>query len=230
MSGSIGVAEVFATVGTMLNDAGFARWTRAELQRHLNDAYRAIVTNRPDASTERVDVALAAGPKQSVASVSGVIAILDVVRNVADNSADRSVELILRDVLDTQLPGWRKDAGSINIDHWIFDIRTPMEFEVYPPAADGAAVEVLCSVMPTQHALTSQQLSGTDAITETISLDDIYMPAIVSWMLHRSYSKDDETGEANKANQNLAEFKDFMGVKTSTDVSMLKLPNGGGAS
>ena len=227
MSGSIGVAEVFATVGMMLNDTGFARWTRAELQRHLNDAYRVIVTNRPDANTDMVGLELAVGAKQSVNSVSGAIAVLDVVRNVADSSEGKSIELVPRDVLDTQLPGWRKETGSIDIEHWVFDIRLPKEFEVYPPAADGAAVDVLCSVMPEQHALTSQQLSGSTAITDTNSLDDIYMPAIVCWMLHRAYSKDDETGEAGKANQYLAEFKDFLGVKTNTDLTMLKLPNGG---
>jgi hypothetical protein len=193
----------------------------------MNDAYRVIVSLRPDASTERTDFALSVGSRQSLGSVQGTIAILDVVRNVGEESDGRPVELIPRDVLDTQLPGWRSETGTVNIGHWVFDVRSPVEFEVYPPAADGAAVEVLRSVMPVQHELSSQQLAGTAAITEAISLDDAYVPAIVSWMLHRSYSKDDETGEAGKANQHLAEFKDFMGVKTTTDLSMLKLPNGG---
>ena len=225
--GTIGAAEIFATVGMMLNDTGFVRWTRAELQRHLNDAYRVIITNRPDANAQKSELTLATGAKQSVSSISGSIAVLDVVRNTAATSAGNPLELVPRDVLDTQIPGWRTDTGSIDIEHWVFDVRLPKEFEVYPPAASGAKVEVLCSIMPTQHAFTSQELSGSTAITATISLDDIYAPAIINWMLHRSYSKDDETGDASKANQHLAEFKDFLGIKTSTDLSMLKLPNGG---
>ena len=220
------VIDIVRRVERILNDDAAVRWTRAELQDWLNDAYKEIVLLRPDANSNTAEVILAVGTRQKMGDASSInipsaIRILDVIRNTAATSNKKGVMLISRKILDEQYPLWHSATGSVNVTHWVFDQRAPKEFFVFPPSDGSAEVEILYSSVPTPHALAEADLNPSGANTTTILLDDIYANAITDYILYRAYSKDAEyAANSQRAANHQAAFTGSIGAKTSTDAAV----------
>lgn len=221
------VVDVVGRAQVITQDTTGTRWTRVELQNWLNDAYKEIVLVRPDANAQSATVTLAAGTRQSIAvSPSGALRLMDVVRNMAATSSKRAIRKIDRKILDDQLPDWHTQAGSVDIQHFIFDERVPKEFMVYPPALATAQVEIVYSSVPVPHTLTEAQLSNS-ATVDTIKLDDVYANAMLDYILYRAYLKDAAyAGNAERAMMSLQAFNNALGLKTQSD--MANSPNNTG--
>ena len=132
------VGDIITSADVILQDNN-VRWPVSELLYWLNDAYRAIVMQRPDANMKSGVFTCAAGTRQLLTK-SGVggfpeaLRLRSVVRNSGVSSTKRAVRLIQQAVLDDQRPGWHAEAGSIDIQHYVYDPLNPTEFMVYPPA------------------------------------------------------------------------------------------------
>lgn len=166
----------------ILQDTTNVRWPEAELTYWLNDAQRAIVLIKPDASAVNAAVICVAGAKQSIPAAG--VQLLDIIRNMGTNGTTpgRAILQIERRILDEQRPDWHTETASDEVKHFMFDERNPRNFYVYPPQPTSAFgyVEMLYSAAPTDLA----------TLASVISLDDIYAGPILDYILFRAYSKD----------------------------------------
>lgn len=217
------VVDIVKRAQTILQDTTAVRWPLAELQNWLNDSYKEIVMLRPDANANSATVTLTAGARQKchdTASVNlpNLLRVLDVVRNMHASSDKRAIRRTDRKILDDQRPTWYTDTASYSIQHYIYDDRNPHEFMVYPPAQNGATVEIVYSSVPTAHALSDSELTNS---TATIHVDDIYANAIVDYILYRAYSKDAEyAANGARAQSHYAAFSGALGAKTTADTTV----------
>lgn len=218
---TVKVIDIIRRVESILQDTG-VRWPREELQTWLNESYLAITLMRPDANAKTGEFTCAAGSRQSLtAQFSSALRILDITRNLAENSTKKVIRIVSRSVLDDQRPTWHSEAETINIQHYTYDARQPKEFFVYPPASTEAVLEVVYADTPSSHSLTEVELDPTGPNTEVIKVDDIYMSPIIDWVLYRAYSKDAEFG-TNEARAVAAynAFNAALGTKTQVDAAV----------
>jgi hypothetical protein len=203
-----------------LQDEDSVRWTVAELQYWLNDAYKETIGLRPDVNTQTAEYTCVAGPRQVITgSFSNAIRLVEVVRNLATTSNKSSVRLTDRKSLDTQRRSWYSDTPSVSVEMYMFDPRTPKQFLVYPPATTAARLEVIYSVLPAEHTLSDAQLLNP-ATAETIRIDDIFATALYDYMLYRAYSKDSEqTAMMQRAVAHYQAFQNALGIKQQVDAA-----------
>ena len=217
---TIKVIDVIKSVEDVIQDSG-VRWPRVELQNWLNEAYLQIVLLRPDANSKTGTFTCSVGTRQILTTgFSSALRLLDVVRNLAITSNRKVIRLINRSVLDDQRPSWHAETSTVNVQNYTFDSRQPKEFFVYPPATTAAQIEVVYADSPGAHTLTAAQLDPTGSSTEVLKIDDVYMSAIVDWMLYRAFSKDAEhAANAARAGAHYQAFMSGVGNKTQSDVS-----------
>ena len=204
--------NVLQRVVITLLDPNAIRWPTAELVRYLNDGQRDIALVRPDATSTTATMALAAGARQTLPAAGAKL--LEVIRNT--NGTKRAIRLVNRVILDAQVPNWYNLTGVTEIKHYTFDPREPRIFYVYPPAAStGASAELIYSAYPTD---ITEPSSGAlySAVSGNISVADIYVNALVNYILYRAYSKDSE----NTLNASLAAsfyqlYQNLLGVELS---------------
>jgi hypothetical protein len=173
-------SAVLQRVQDILQDTTGVRWPEAELIRYLNDAQREVVLHKPDASSATRSVPLVAGTKQAIPADG--LRLLDVVRNmgVGGNAPGRAITLLGRGVLDAQRRGWHAETASASVDHYLFDMRDPKTFYVYPPATGTTQIEVMISVVPADIATAASP----------VALPALYSNALIDYVLYRAYSKD----------------------------------------
>lgn len=195
-------SEIINRATLILQDETNIRWTRPELLGWVNDAQREIVVHRPAASSINTTLTLAPGSRQELPPAG--IQLLDVIRNVNG----RAVRIVSRNILDAQQPDWHQHRQDVAIKHFMFDDRSPRNFYVYPPAAQGAKLEVSYSTAPVDATTESSQLS----------LNDIYANAILDFVLYRAYTKDaDFAGNAARAESHYQKFASAVGIKQQGD-------------
>lgn len=192
------------------------RWPVTELQNWLNDAYREIILLRPDANSESNNFVCVEGTRQMLTSrFPNALRLLDIVRN----QHNRAVRLIDRTILDDQRRGWHGETPTTKIEHYIFDPKLPREFMTYPPAANGAILELAYSSVPTEHTLTEAQLINP-ATAETIKLVDSYSNAILDYILYRAFTKDAEyAANFERAAAHYSAMQSSLGIKTQSDTA-----------
>lgn len=180
--------NVLQRVVITLLDPNAIRWPTAELVRYLNDGQRDIALVRPDATSTTATMTLTAGARQTLPSTGAKL--LEVIRNTGGNK--RAIRLVNRIILDAQVPNWYNQTGVTEIKHYTYDPREPRIFYVYPPAAaTNASAELIYSAYPTDITEPNSTALYT-AVTGNVSVADIYVNALVNYILYRAYSKDSE--------------------------------------
>lgn len=217
---TVKVVDLIVRAQTLLQDEDSVRWTVAELQYWLNDAYKETIGLRPDVNTQTSEYTCVAGPRQALTgSFPNAIRLVEVVRNLATTSNKTSVRLTDRKSLDTQRRSWYADTPSASVEMYMFDPRTPKQFLVYPPATTAARLEVIYSVLPTEHTLSAAQLVNP-ATAETIRIDDIFATALFDYMMYRAYSKDaEQTAMMQRAVAHYQAFQNALGIKQQVDAA-----------
>lgn len=191
---TIAALDVAYRASVLLNDSSdSSRWPATELVAWMNDAVKAAVVINPSVASSVLDITLATGTKQvlgGIAELAGLTpyALLDITRNTAVASAGGAVRQITRTSLESQSPTWATTTASVNIQHFMFDVRAPDTFFVYPPAAAGAKVEAVVSVVPAAVPAPSGTLWST--VSGNIALSAVYLPAIVDYVCYRAFMKD----------------------------------------
>ena len=152
----------------------------AELLRWLSDGQLAIVTVMPEAYTASRSMAIVAGSYRQTIPADA-LRLMDVPRNLgaSGSTPGQIVRLVGRNVLDGIDPMWTAKQGA-EVEHYVYDYRTPRSFLVYPTPSSALYVEVVVSVRP-------PAVSGTG---DTLSLDDNFFNPLVDYTLFRALSKD----------------------------------------
>ena len=206
----------------LLQDQTSVRWPANELVRWLNDAQRAIVKVRPDSMNTTATMTLAAGSRQDLdngALTPLPAKLIEITRNMAASSTKNAVRLVSRYVLDAQTPGWHNITGTVNILHYMFDVRDPKTFYVYPPATALAQLEVMYCAYPTDITEPADGAIYT-AVTGNLSVPDIYADDVLNLVMFRAYSKDaDFAGSAERAAGYLAMTTASLGVEIAATIS-----------
>ncbi|MCB0627958.1 MAG: hypothetical protein KDC43_29535 [Saprospiraceae bacterium] len=190
----------------ILQDTAGVAWSPAQLVAWLNEAQRAVAVLRPDASSVTGNVDLTAGTKQSLPA--GGIRLLAVIRNTgADGSTiGGAIRLVERASLDDYTPDWHSADPGVAVEY-IYDEKFPTVFWVNPPSAGGVKVEASYAVTPADCA----------DVNAAIALDDIYQPALLEWVLYRSYARFSDERSVGRASTHRSTFFDLLGIKEQAD-------------
>lgn len=221
---TISAQSVIRRAVDTIQDTTNVRWPVNELVRYLNDGQREVALYRPDSTVTNATVTCVAGTKQALPS--GGAKLMDVVRNVASTSNKKSVRMVNREILDAQIPGWHGLTPSVNIVHFMYDARDPLNFYVYPPATTSAQVDIVYSAYPTDITEPADGASYDD-VTGNLSVPDIYSNVVLDYILYRAYSKDSEyAGNVNRAQAHYAAFANALGVEIRATSAMAPNPVG----
>lgn len=206
---TITVASILTKVTTILQDASNVRWSADELILWLNDAQRELVLYKPNAYVTTAAVQCVAGTKQTLPSTA--VSLIDIVRNMGTNGTTpgNAIRAVSREILDTQVPNWHAVTASATTKHFVYTSLNPKTYYVYPPqpASSQGYVELVYVALP------------TDAVSGgVITLDDIYVTPIISYILFRAYSKDAEyAANATLAATYYQQFQGLMQGKISAE-------------
>lgn len=197
------VADLLVRVRNLLQDQDGVRWVDDELVRWVNDAQREIVLLKPDSYSTRATHTCVAGTLQNLPSDG--LQILDVTRNL--DGTKRAIRLVSRYILDAENPTWHSNTESSDIRVFTFDDRAPTSFYVFPPASVGSLIEILYSTAP-----------PVVAIGGNLSLNDIYVGAIVDYVCYRAFSKDAEYAQnGQRAETHYVKFMNSVGAKHTVE-------------
>lgn len=196
----IKVSDLLRRFQTIMLDAKAARWSVLEAIDWMNDAASEIVLRRPAARAVTERVQLMGGSLQYASS--GSAQVLDVMRNIGpDGMPGRTIRIADRQQIDDIDPNWHS-LRAATTRHYMIDERSPTTFYVYPPAGDGAVVEMLVSKPPPQVA----------AAGDTIDIRPEFINAILNWMMYRAHTKDSEYSQGAVASMHYQAFTDAIGA------------------
>jgi hypothetical protein len=150
------------------------------------------------------------------------IRLLDISRNMGTDgqTPGRAVRVVERRVLDAQTPLWHTDPAGPEVKHYMFDLRTPKNFYVYPrpPASPAVQVEIWYSCSPADLPPPTTNIITDAAMNTVLSIDDIYANTLQDYVAYRAYSKDAEyTANAQLADLHYKMFGQALGLKTQSD-------------
>lgn len=205
---TITVTAVLNRVAVILQDPTNIRWPQAELLDWLNDGQREIALYKPNAFVKNVATKLVAGSKQALPADG--VSLLDVVRNMGTSgtSPGNAIRAVSREILDSQIPGWHAATASSTTKHYTYTLLDPKTFYVYPPADGNGYADIVYVASPTDATLAG-----------TITLDDIYVTALVNYVLFRAYSKDAEfAANGALAEKYYAQFQAILQGKVSSEM------------
>lgn len=220
---AVKVSEVLQRAQTLIQDNTGVRWPLPELAGWLNDATREVALHKPSASSQSVMLNLQSGTRQTIPS--GALMLLRVIRNLRGSSSDsnrlggRAVRVVNRDVLDTQHPDWHDEtttSSTAEVRHFVFDESDPTSFYVYPANNGSGRVEALVSQAPPPVSTNGTTISSYSNVD--VPLPDIYVNAVLDYVLYRAYSKDASFAEnMERANYHYTAFANSLGLKTSNE-------------
>lgn len=229
--GSVTAQAIFTRVSRVLLDVDYTRWTLPELLDWLNDGIREVILQKPSAYSTTTTIMLDEGTLQAVPAAS--LGLLRVIRNLIPPQAGqtapvggRVIRMVSREVLDTQSPDWHDPTITREKDvvkHVVFDEANPYAFYVYPPNTGKGMIEVILANEPAPMAVidgddTTDIASYSDL---TIPIPDIYVNALVDYVLYRAYIKDASfAGNTQRAALHYQQFANSLGLKVKLDASL----------
>jgi len=209
--GSKKVVDVLMGANSLLNDYDVERWPLADLLNWYNDAQRAIVVRRPDASTTTDQFTCQRRALQHL-PISG-IRLIDVIQN---HFSGRVITLMDVNVLDQHDREWRNSEGkgkNEDIEHYTYDDRLPKEFYLYPVPTAGHIIEVSYTVLPQEVVI--GDFSTDD---QSIELDDVYVNPLIDYIVYKALIKDSEhSANMQVAGSMFNSFKVGLGEKLEAD-------------
>lgn len=194
-------------VGTLEND-GLDTWTLQDLVRYANDGALDMLVKRPDLFNLDIDHPLVAGVKQTLPELG--TKLIGITHNTVGDQLP--VSLIQRTLLDAQMPGWRRELPTIEIQHFMYDERQPKVFEVYPPAKLGARLQIEFAAIPVDMPIPAE---GTQlaAIAGDINVPEPQSIALQHYITARCYAEGSEAGNLGHAQAFFSLYASDLGVE-----------------
>jgi hypothetical protein len=198
---------------------GGMRWKDPEMLGWINDAQREIVLVKPNTSARNTNIPLVEGTLQSIPSDG--VSLLKAVRNVSgstNTSTDtpgRSIRISEVEILDAENPEWHYENPNLEVLHYMFDEDDLTHFYVYPPQpVSPGHLNIIYSASPIE----------LQALTDNLSIRDIYANQVVDYVLFRCYLKDATyAGNAQRAQTHYQLFRESLGLKAQ--IEMATSPN-----
>lgn len=206
-------SEIIDRAGLLLADTEGVRWTRAILLDFVNEAVWQVVLVRPDASARIESVQLAPGTRQSLPEDG--LRLLEVIRNMGQDGASPGAapRLAERGSLDAANPAWHAESGASEIAEYLYDIRRPGTYYVYPPVAASPPVYVEIAYVASPAALEDE---GGE-----LAIDDVYAGPVLDWVLYRAFHADTESAAGRaRADHHFEAFYRSLDRKTQSDVAV----------
>ena len=194
-------------------DADGVRVTESQWIEFINDACRVISSLRPDQSAVTASIKLSSGTKQDLPS--DAMRLIDVTRNMGSdgNTPGNAIREVDREIFDLMLSSWHEDEGATEIENYMYDLRHPKEFYVYPPVSSTADVYV--------EIIYTQSFTPITSASDNVPVNDVLVPAIKEWCLYRAYTIDSDS--VNNTNLGLHYYKSFfqlLGTELKTGVEI----------
>lgn len=210
--------SILQRVVVTLQDDDSTRWTMPELVRYLNDGLREFALLRADQVSKSVVFDCVAGSRQVLPAEAS--ALVDVSGNAAAGSSLAPVSVADRAMLDAVAPGWRNETASIDVIHFVHDLRDPRVFYTYPPATATAKLDLTYTVIPAFIAEPAVDADFNDVVGN-VGIPDIYANALTDYVLYRAYTKDSEyAGNAARAQAHYAAFGGALGSDLKSVVAI----------
>lgn len=172
-------AALIPKLRTELQDVDMDRWSMAELADALNQSADEIAIQRHDLFSRTVEYKLQPGARQALPE--GCFRLVEAIGNTGGGP----ISLVeSRRELDISAPGWMTAPGRERIRQYVYDLRDPLHFFVWPPA-DGvkASLDLVVVAYP-------QRLAADGA--GAIDLADVYESALLKGGIWKAYAKDAE--------------------------------------
>lgn len=175
----------------LLNDSGNTnaqvaanfRWPTSELLLWITDAQREAVIVAPNVGNTTTSVPLVAGTRQTLTTQVDAWLLLSIRRNLTSTGAGgRAVRQTTAAILDAFNPNWHTDVASPVVQNYIFDVEDKKVFYVYPPNDGTGFVEANVAASP----------APVTTLTQVLTLDDVYLGALASYVCYRALMKDAE--------------------------------------
>lgn len=168
------------------NDFAGVRVPASDIIVLLNRAQGDIHTARLDTTASLAEVVLVQGDIQTLPPE---IAQLIDIPGLA-NGTKSAISKVDQALLDATAPNWRSQPPTSNIKHYIYDLRDPRTFYVYPPAIEGTVLRAKYSAYPRDiDSPASPGLSYT-TVSGSISLAPEWRTALLSLTLAYTYMSD----------------------------------------
>lgn len=206
------IAEIMDKAAFFLADTENERWSRSFLLELVNDALRQVVLVRPDAAARIQAVQLTPGTRQSLPQGSGLL--LDVIRNMGGDgqTPGATIRKSDGDSLDVIAPDRHMSAGTGSVEEYMYDLRTPLTYQVYPAVPDTPSVYVEIAHVAPPTSVTED---------DDLPINDIYAGPILDWVLHRAYSADsDSPNGRSRAQAHYEAFFRVLGEKSQSDIAV----------
>ncbi|MGL4576202.1 MAG: DUF6682 family protein [Burkholderiaceae bacterium] len=166
----------------VLQDTDGIRWTVPELINYLNRAQREVQSTRPDTTSKIAEHTCVDGALQTIPADAAVL--IDI-PSLASGERITKTDLLM---LDSVEPAWRKKTKTATLRHFMHDLRTPRQFQVYPPALAGTKVQMEFSAYPEDVPTASDVAS----IAPALSVQPQWENALLCLVLHYAFAKDAE--------------------------------------
>ena len=209
--GTILASTLIAQASEIIQDEANVQMTTANALGWLNDAQRAVVIVMPDASTINRSITLVPGTKQSIAGLR----LMAVVRNMGQDglTPGLAIRLVERATKDDFEPDWHTQVATAVVEEYVYDERLDREFYVSPPVITTVPVQIEVS----------ESISPTDIATtaDPITIDDVYGPALIEWVVYRYVARDaEETPSIQRAVTHFQSFFGLLGAKLQADMAI----------
>ena len=220
MAGTLTANNILGRVNNILQNPVFVRWSQGEQLDYISDGQREIAMLRPSATATHANIQLATGTEQSIPADG--LRLFSVNRNMSGTASNatgaRAISKVNLDVINSEEPSWHdpavtgKAAHGTVVKHYMFDDRDPRKFFVYPGVSGNAYAEIVYSKNPT--ALTS--------MSDTIQVDDMFVNALINFVLYRSYLKEGEfAANFQRAGSHYQLFTQALGLAAQADAGDL---------
>jgi hypothetical protein len=201
------VDDLVDLAGAFLFDDSHAVWTEATKIKFVNEAIKAVVLVRPDATATTINHTLTADTSRQSIPATGA-RFLHLTRNVATGTPIRKIS---KEVLFETVYDWDPQTVT-EVEFYMFDEEDPLNFDVHPVPDSALVVELVYSDVPVTVA------SGDD-----IPLSGIYAAPLLDFVLHRCYGMETKGVDRQKSIQHLQAFYNSLGVKTQNDLRLMQV-------
>lgn len=197
---------ILADINTYWQDTYLLGW--------LNSGLKEVVLMKPNALVTAASMKCVAGTKQAIPT--GGLMLIEVTRNMGTTDGTtpgRVITPLSRQSLDSSNPLWHTSAAAAEARHFVYDVRYPKVFYVYPPQpiTNQGYLEVMYGAAPTP----------LTAVGDTIQLDDVYENILVDYVTYRAFGRD-STDPANAAasKSHYDAFIAALGAKVQAEIAI----------
>ena len=187
------VKDIINRVTTLYNDADYTRVTQKQYLEFLDDAINQLISLRPDTNVTVDTVKLEPGCRQTIPT--SAYRLVDIYSNAKKNidgtfSFTNPVSQIDRKDLDFY-SNWRTATPARQVFEFMYDVKTPRQFFVYPPVAADADVYVEMAYTGPFSIQYSELTEDFDTVmAKEIPLLGQFKTALINYVLYLAYSTD----------------------------------------